>query len=148
MMHFPRQLQGVWFQHAACCLSDFPRPTSSVFNNDLPCTRMTALAILGLGRQILGRSSVRVIFKSVRQRHGCIPTSLLQSPIPLLTIQLVPMAFSFSSFIYTLFFFVFAVQASPLALEARNKLDVFVPHIIEPNSNTVWTIGQEATVIW
>jgi len=58
------------------------------------------------------------------------------------------MAFSFSSLIYTLFFFVFAVQASPLALQARNKLDVFVPHIIEPNSNTVWTIGQEATVIW
>ncbi|PPQ66210.1 hypothetical protein CVT26_011069 [Gymnopilus dilepis] len=58
------------------------------------------------------------------------------------------MAFSFSSLIYTLFFFLFAVQASPLALEARNKLDVFVPRIIKPDSNTVWTIGQEATVVW
>ncbi|KAF8912127.1 hypothetical protein CPB84DRAFT_1761327 [Gymnopilus junonius] len=58
------------------------------------------------------------------------------------------MAFSFSSLIYTLFFLVFAVQATPLALEARNKLDVFVPRIIEPNSDTVWTVGQEAIVVW
>ncbi|KAF8809005.1 hypothetical protein BYT27DRAFT_7188096 [Phlegmacium glaucopus] len=52
------------------------------------------------------------------------------------------------SFLVTLFCLLFAVQASPLSFVPRAALDVFVPQIISPNSNTVWSIGQIECVEW
>ncbi|KAL1744331.1 hypothetical protein HDZ31DRAFT_38916 [Schizophyllum fasciatum] len=49
------------------------------------------------------------------------------------------------SFIATL---ALAVQAVPVAPIARAALDVWVPHILTPNADTVWTIGEKANVTW
>ena len=38
------------------------------------------------------------------------------------------------------------VQASPIA--PRAALDVYVPHIETPNSQTAWIAGQTANVTW
>uniref|UniRef100_A0A8H7Y6G6 Yeast cell wall synthesis Kre9/Knh1-like N-terminal domain-containing protein n=1 Tax=Psilocybe cubensis TaxID=181762 RepID=A0A8H7Y6G6_PSICU len=56
--------------------------------------------------------------------------------------------FSFITFFTTLFFFAFVVQASPVDLVDRAKLDVFVPVILKPDSRTTWTIGRTAIVSW
>ena len=53
--------------------------------------------------------------------------------------------FFFVSFIATL---ALAVQAMPVAPVARAALDVWVPHILTPNAETVWTIGEPANVTW
>ncbi|KAI5900565.1 uncharacterized protein SCHCODRAFT_02483770 [Schizophyllum commune H4-8] len=53
--------------------------------------------------------------------------------------------FFFVSFIATL---ALAVQAIPVAPVARAALDVWVPHILTPNAETVWTIGEPANVTW
>ncbi|KAF9556009.1 hypothetical protein CPC08DRAFT_711559 [Agrocybe pediades] len=59
------------------------------------------------------------------------------------------MNFSVASLFTTLFIFFFSVQASPLnTLVERKPMDVFVPKIIKPDSETFWTVGQEATVVW
>jgi hypothetical protein len=39
--------------------------------------------------------------------------------------------------------FVAVVQATPLV-----RRDVIAPKILQPNANTVWTIGQVETVTW
>ncbi|CAA7263607.1 unnamed protein product [Cyclocybe aegerita] len=43
--------------------------------------------------------------------------------------------------------FVAAAQANPVAVP-RAALDLFVPPIIKPDATTVWTVGQNETVIW
>ncbi|KDR73665.1 hypothetical protein GALMADRAFT_251447 [Galerina marginata CBS 339.88] len=57
------------------------------------------------------------------------------------------MPFSFAS-LFAALFFLFAVRATPLTLVAKDKLDVFVPRIIEPDSQTVWKVGQTALIVW
>ncbi|KAF8163636.1 hypothetical protein B0H34DRAFT_795319 [Crassisporium funariophilum] len=58
------------------------------------------------------------------------------------------MATLVSSFFVFLFCIFLTVQASPAALFRKAALDVFVPQIIEPNSQTTWTIGKNATIVW
>ncbi|CAA7270931.1 unnamed protein product [Cyclocybe aegerita] len=51
-------------------------------------------------------------------------------------------------FLASLFSLLFVAHAFPVTLLSRAKLDVFVPTIVSPNSTTVWTIGENATIVW
>jgi len=53
----------------------------------------------------------------------------------------------FTVFFVTLFMGV-GVGALPLDSVALSKKDVFVPHILEPNADTVWTSGQIRNITW
>ena len=44
-----------------------------------------------------------------------------------------------------------AVQAGPAAREAHAARDaeiIWIPHILTPNADSVWVIGQEVNVTW
>lgn len=48
----------------------------------------------------------------------------------------------------TIFALFVATQASPFSLESGDELAVWAPTIVEPDATSVWTIGQEAMVVW
>jgi len=109
---------------------------SSAFchGHDYPCDSMNLNLLFG---RYLRKSLLKPVF------HSDFP-----HPQYFNVSTLIVMTMSFLSFFTTLFFLVLVVNASPIGLIARAALDVYVPKIITPNSDTFWTAGQTGEVTW
>ena len=49
---------------------------------------------------------------------------------------------------YTTAFFVTLLSSLVIEAAPLNERDIFDPPILDPHTGTVWTIGQQATVVW